>query len=79
MGEWLEPDLCATDPLTAREDDAAGAIQRIRLQFEAEQALASDAEEPKAAAKPKSKSKKRKPAAEANPVHQVLFSNFIIQ
>ena len=46
---------------------------------EAEQALASDAEEPKAAAKPKSKSKKRKPAAEANPVHQVLFSNFIVQ
>lgn len=54
-------------------------IEEPEDEVEAEQALASDAEAPKAAAKPKSKSKKRKPAAEANPVHQVLFSNFIIQ
>ena len=46
---------------------------------ESDQALASDGEEPKEAVKPKSKTKKRKAAAEANPVHQVLFSNFIIQ
>ena len=46
---------------------------------ESDPALASDGEEPKETVKPKSKSKKRKPAAEVNPVHQVLFSNFIIQ
>ena len=46
---------------------------------EPEPALASDSEEPKATVTPKSKAKKRKAAAEANPVHQVLFSNFIIQ
>ena len=42
-------------------------------------ALASDNEAPKATAKPKTKAKKRKAAVDANPVHQVLFSNFIIQ
>ena len=46
---------------------------------ESDQATASDGEEPEAAAKPKSKAKKRKAPVEANPVHQVLFSNFIIQ
>ena len=46
-----------------------------------DQASTSDNEAPKATAtaKPKSKAKKRKAAVEANPVHQVLFSNFIIQ
>ena len=46
---------------------------------ESDQATGSDGEEPKETVKPKSKAKKRKAAAEANPVHQVLFSNFIIQ
>ena len=46
---------------------------------ESDQPLASNGEEPEAAAKSKSKAKKRKAAAPVNPVHKVLFSNFIIQ
>ena len=48
---------------------------------EPDPALAASGEEPEPEVKSKSKSKakKRKAAADENPVHQVLFSNFIIQ